>query len=36
VIEICSIRLIRGVSCHNAVAFYLDSIKLAPYSAAVL
>jgi len=28
VIEICSIRLIDGVSCHNAFLFYLDSTKL--------
>jgi len=28
VIEICSIRLIDGVSCHNAFAFYVDSTNL--------
>jgi len=28
VIEICGIRLIDGVSCHNAFAFYLDSTNL--------
>jgi len=26
--ELCSIRLIDGVSCHNAFAFYLDSTNL--------
>jgi len=28
VIVLCSIRLIDGVSCHNAFAFYLDSTNL--------
>jgi len=28
VIELCSIRLIDGMSCHNAFAFYLDSTNL--------
>ena len=28
VIELCSIRLINGVSCHNAFAFYLDSTNI--------
>jgi len=28
VIELCSIRLIDGVLCHNAFAFYLDSTNL--------
>ena len=28
VIEFCSVRLIDGVSSHNAFAFYLDSTKL--------
>ena len=28
VIEICSIRLTDGVSCHNAFALYLDSTNL--------
>jgi len=28
VIELCSIRLIDGVSCHNAFAFCLDSTNL--------
>jgi len=27
-IELCRIRLIDGVSCQNAFAFYLDSINL--------
>jgi len=27
-IELCSIRLIDGVSCHNAYASYLDSTNL--------
>jgi len=37
-IELWSIRLIDGVPCHNAFAFYLDStnFELAPYSAVVL
>jgi len=28
VIELCCIRLIDGVSCHIAPAFYLDSTNL--------
>ena len=28
VIELCSVYLIDGVSCHNAFAFHLDSISL--------
>ena len=28
VIELCSVRLIDGVSSHNAFAFYLDSTNL--------
>jgi len=28
VIELCCIRLIDGMSCHNALAFYLDSTNL--------
>jgi len=28
VIELCCIRLINGVSCHNAFAFYLGSTNL--------
>jgi len=28
VIEICSVHLSDGVSCHNAFAFYLDSTNL--------
>ena len=28
VIELCSVRLIDGVSSHNAFAFYLDYTKL--------
>jgi len=28
VIELCSVCLIDGVSCHNAFAFYLDSTSL--------
>jgi len=28
VIEHCSIRLIDGMTCHNAFAFYLDSTNL--------
>jgi len=28
VIELCSVRLIDGVSSHNAFAFYLDSPNL--------
>jgi len=28
VIELCIVRLIDGVSCHNAFAFYLDWTKL--------
>jgi len=28
VIEICSIRLIDGVLCHNPFAFYVDSTNL--------
>jgi len=28
VIELCSVLLIDGVSCHNAFAFYLDSTNL--------
>jgi len=28
VIELRSVRLIDGVSSHNAIAFYLDSTKL--------
>jgi len=34
VIELCNVRLIDGVSSHNAFAFYLDSTNLgisAPY-----
>jgi len=27
-IELCSIPLIDGVSCHSAFAFYLDSTNL--------
>jgi len=26
--ELCSIRLIDGVPCHNAFVFYLDSTNL--------
>jgi len=29
VIELCSVRLIDGVSSHNAFEFYLDSTDLA-------
>jgi len=38
VIELCSVRLIDGVSSHNAFAFYLDSnnLEINAYSAAVL
>jgi len=28
VIELCSVRLIDGVSSHNAFEFYLDSTNL--------
>jgi len=28
VIELCVVRLIDGMSSHNAFAFYLDSTKL--------
>jgi len=28
VIELCSVRLIDGVSCHIAFAFYQDSTNL--------
>ena len=28
VIELCSVRLIDGVSSHNVFAFYLDETKL--------
>jgi len=28
VIELCSVCLIDGVSCHNAFGFYLDSTSL--------
>ena len=28
VIELCSVRLIDGVSSHNAFAFYVDSTNL--------
>jgi len=28
VIELCSVRLIDGVYCHNAFAFHLDSTNL--------
>jgi len=28
VIELCSVRLIDGMSSHNAFAFYLDSANL--------
>jgi len=27
-LELCGVRLIDGVSCHNAFAFYLDSTNL--------
>jgi len=28
VIELCSVRLFDGVSCHNAFAFYPDSTNV--------
>jgi len=27
-VELCSIRMIDGVACHNAFAFHLDSTNL--------